>query len=269
MSSYSQILFDVADGVATITLHRPDKMNSQNLTPDTAGEIEAITRKIASALSFKGLFNIQMAVKGGTVYVLEVNPRASRTVPFVTKATGVPIAAIAARVQCGESLESFGLPPVLKPLAVCVKCPTFPFSRFPGCDPLLGPEMKSTGETMGIGASFSEAYAKAMLASGIDILRPVEVGDCGKWNKTMHAKFAPISGKPGILVSTSPRATSERVNALSQGITCITSNFAATRIADCRARLSKPPQELPLRKLTALGLEQLVAINTDKGGVAL
>jgi carbamoyl-phosphate synthase large subunit len=128
------------------------------------------TRKLASALSVKGLMNIQFAIKDDRVYVLEVNPRASRTVPFVSKATGVPLARIGALVMAGRKLKDFGLPDELSvDERFYIKSPVFPFRKFPGVDPVLSPEMHSTGEVMGIGDSFGEAYAKAMIAAGLGL----------------------------------------------------------------------------------------------------
>jgi carbamoyl-phosphate synthase large subunit len=127
------------------------------------------TRKLATALSVKGLMNIQFAIKDDRVYVLEVNPRASRTVPFVSKATGVPLARIAALVMAGRQLKEFGLPDELTVERFYIKSPVFPFRKFPGVDPVLSPEMHSTGEVMGVGESFGEAYAKAMIAAGIEL----------------------------------------------------------------------------------------------------
>jgi carbamoyl-phosphate synthase large subunit len=127
------------------------------------------TRKLATALSVKGLMNIQFAIKDDRVYVLEVNPRASRTVPFVSKATGVPLARIAAVVMAGRALKDFGLPADLTVDRFYVKSPVFPFRKFPGVDPVLSPEMHSTGEVMGIGETFGEAYAKAMTAAGLEL----------------------------------------------------------------------------------------------------
>jgi carbamoyl-phosphate synthase large subunit len=124
------------------------------------------TRKLATALTVKGLMNIQFAIKDDRVYVLEVNPRASRTVPFVSKATGVPLARIAALVMAGRKLKEFGLPGELTVERFYIKSPVFPFRKFPGVDPVLSPEMHSTGEVMGVGESFGEAYAKAMTAAG-------------------------------------------------------------------------------------------------------
>ena len=127
------------------------------------------TRKLATALTVKGLMNIQFAIKDDRVYVLEVNPRASRTVPFVSKATGVPLARIAALVMAGRKLKEFGLPDELTVDRFYIKSPVFPFRKFPGVDPVLSPEMHSTGEVMGIGETFGEAYAKAMTGAGIGL----------------------------------------------------------------------------------------------------
>jgi carbamoyl-phosphate synthase large subunit len=125
------------------------------------------TRRLANALSVKGLMNIQFAIKDDRVYVLEVNPRASRTVPFVSKATGVPLARIGALVMAGRALKDFNLPAELTVERFYIKSPVFPFVKFPGVDPVLSPEMHSTGEVMGIGESFGEAYGKAMTAAGL------------------------------------------------------------------------------------------------------
>ncbi|HEY0348557.1 MAG TPA: carbamoyl-phosphate synthase large subunit [Pyrinomonadaceae bacterium] len=127
------------------------------------------TRRLAKALSVKGLMNIQFAIKDDRVYVLEVNPRASRTVPFVSKATGVPLARIAAVVMAGKKLKDFSLPDELRVDRFYIKSPVFPFRKFPGVDPVLSPEMHSTGEVMGIGETFGEAYAKAMIAAGTEL----------------------------------------------------------------------------------------------------
>ena len=128
--------------------------------------IEQVTQ-LAKGLNVIGLMNTQFAIQNNIVYLLEVNPRASRTVPFVSKATGVPLAKIAAQVMVGESLEEQGFVNQRIPEYYSVKEAVFPFIKFSGADPILGPEMKSTGETMGVGRSFGEAYAKAQLASGV------------------------------------------------------------------------------------------------------
>lgn len=136
-----------------------------SLPGNVIAEIERQTAVLAKALSVVGLMNIQFAVKDGEVYLIEVNPRASRTVPFVAKAIGVPIAKIAARVMAGEKLAA--LPPVDRHVDhIAVKEAVFPFARFPGVDPVLSPEMKSTGEVMGIDRDFATAFAKAQLGAG-------------------------------------------------------------------------------------------------------
>jgi carbamoyl-phosphate synthase large subunit len=128
--------------------------------------IRDYTRRVARALKVIGLMNAQFAIKDDTVYVLEVNPRASRTVPYLSKATGVPLAKVAARLMLGKTLAQLGLTADLDVAGVFVKTPVFPFVRFPGVDTILGPEMKSTGEVMGGAATFGSAFAKAQLAAG-------------------------------------------------------------------------------------------------------
>jgi carbamoyl-phosphate synthase large subunit len=128
-------------------------------------ELDRQTRELALALKVVGLMNVQFAIKDGVVYVLEVNPRASRTVPFVAKVIGKPIAAIAAEVMAGKPLAKFGLK-APKLTHVAVKEAVFPFARFPGVDPILGPEMRSTGEVMGIDSDFAMAFVKSQLGSG-------------------------------------------------------------------------------------------------------
>ena len=128
--------------------------------------IRDYTRRIARALNVVGLMNTQFAVKDDVVYVLEVNPRASRTVPYLSKATGVPLAKIAARLMIGRTLAEIGLTDDLQVSGYFVKTPVFPFVRFPGVDTLLGPEMKSTGEVMGGAETFGSAFAKAQMAAG-------------------------------------------------------------------------------------------------------
>ena len=139
------------------------------IDPEHLETMRHYTRKLAKALSVKGLMNIQFAIKDHRVYVLEVNPRASRTVPFVSKATGVPIARIAALVMAGQKLSDFALPEELTVKRFFIKSPVFPFAKFPGVDPILSPEMHSTGEVMGIGNTFGEAYAKAMMGAGVSV----------------------------------------------------------------------------------------------------
>jgi carbamoyl-phosphate synthase large subunit len=129
-------------------------------------EVAAATRAMAMELGVVGLMNVQYAIKDRQLYVLEVNPRASRTVPFVSKATGVPLAKLATRVMLGQSLAQLGYAAERIPAHVSVKEAVLPFDRFPGADTLLGPEMKSTGEVMGIDTDFGRAYAKAQLGAG-------------------------------------------------------------------------------------------------------
>ena len=129
--------------------------------------IRDYTQRIARALKVIGLMNAQFAIKEDTVYVIEVNPRASRTVPYLSKATGVPLAKVAARVMIGRTLAQLGLTKDLEVPGFFVKTPVFPFVRFPGVDTILGPEMKSTGEVMGVGETFGEAFVKSQLAAGV------------------------------------------------------------------------------------------------------
>ncbi|HAN30501.1 MAG TPA: hypothetical protein DCQ06_02790 [Myxococcales bacterium] len=132
-------------------------------------EMQQITRQLGLKMGVKGLMNIQFAEKDGLLYVLEVNPRASRTVPFLAKATGLPLVQIATRVMVGDSLDECGL--FEDPVAphFFAKAPVFPFAKFPGADVLLGPEMRSTGEVMGIGRTPGEAYMKAMQGAGVHL----------------------------------------------------------------------------------------------------
>jgi carbamoyl-phosphate synthase large subunit len=138
-----------------------------SLSKDVLSRIQSFTERLARALNVIGLMNIQYAVKDGTVYVLEVNPRASRTVPYVSKATGVALPKIAVGLMLGKKISDFtDAEGVLKVPQFFVKSPVFPFNKFPGVDPTLGPEMRSTGEVMGVGENFGEAFAKAQLSAG-------------------------------------------------------------------------------------------------------
>ena len=137
-----------------------------SLSEETQAELSRQTREMALALNVIGLMNVQFAVKNGDIFVLEVNPRASRTVPFVSKATTRPLAKIGARAMAGQSLARQGVRGTVSPDYFSVKEAVFPFIKFPGVDPVLGPEMKSTGEVMGIGMTFGEAYRKAQRATG-------------------------------------------------------------------------------------------------------
>ncbi len=144
----------------------------QNLSPDAVSTIEDYTCRIAEALDVRGLINVQFAVSDGSVYVIEANPRASRTVPFVAKATGVPLAMVASRVMLGATLAQLRSEGLVRPPAtghVSVKEAVLPFNRFPEVDTTLGPEMRSTGEVMGIDTTFGRAFVKAQSAAGTEL----------------------------------------------------------------------------------------------------
>ncbi len=154
--------------------------------PEHLETMRDYTRRLALELKVVGLMNVQYAIKEDVVYVLEVNPRASRTVPFVSKATGVPLAKLAVRLMTGRKLEEFGLGDELPVDDFFVKSPVFPFLKFPGVDTILGPEMKSTGEVMGVSDNFGQAYAKAQLSAGSVLPRSgtafISVNDQDKLN---------------------------------------------------------------------------------------
>ena len=141
---------------------------AQSIPPETLRTIEDYTIRLAKALHVVGLMNVQYAIQNGTVYVLEVNPRASRTVPYVSKATGVALPKIAVGLMCGRKLSGYGYTAgsTLSVAQDFVKSPVFPFNKFPGVDPALGPEMRSTGEVMGVGINFGEAFLKAQISAG-------------------------------------------------------------------------------------------------------
>jgi carbamoyl-phosphate synthase large subunit len=140
-----------------------------SLCTDIQRELRDQVVRMARELKVVGLMNTQFAIQGEKMFVIEVNPRASRTVPFVSKATGLPLAKIGARCMVGKSLKSQGVTQEIVPNYFSVKEAILPFIKFPGVDPILGPEMKSTGEVMGIGRSFGEAFAKSQLAAGVDL----------------------------------------------------------------------------------------------------
>jgi carbamoyl-phosphate synthase large subunit len=162
------IVAGIMEHIEEAGIHSGDSACSlppRSLSPETIARLKDETQKLARALDVGGLMNVQYALKDDLIYVLEVNPRASRTVPFVAKVIGKPIAAIASRVMAGEPLASFDL--TLAELDhVGVKEAVFPFARFPGVDTVLGPEMRSTGEVMGIDRSFPVAFAKSQLGAG-------------------------------------------------------------------------------------------------------
>jgi carbamoyl-phosphate synthase large subunit len=167
------VIAGIQEHIEEAGIHSGDSSSvlpAQKIAAEHLETIDHYTRLLATALKVKGLMNIQFAIQDDRVYVLEVNPRASRTVPFVAKATGVPIAKIASLIMAGDkTLVAFGLPDVLPVPEVFVKSPVFPFKKFAGVDPILGPEMHSTGEVMGVGATFGEAYGKAMEGAGLQL----------------------------------------------------------------------------------------------------
>ena len=163
------VICGVLEHIEEAGVHSGDSscvLPSVSLPLEVTAEVRRITRTLARELGVVGLMNLQLAVRDGVVYVLEANPRASRTVPFISKATGVAWASLAARVACGARLADLGVADGV-PMGIAVKMPVFPFDRFPGVDPVLGPEMRSTGEVMGLAESFGEAYAKAALGAGL------------------------------------------------------------------------------------------------------
>jgi carbamoyl-phosphate synthase large subunit len=167
------VIAGVMEHVEEAGVHSGDSacaLPPQTLSADVVDKLGVHTRAIADALEVVGPINVQYAVKEGSVYVLEANPRASRTLPFVAKATGVPVAMVAARVMTGATLAELRSEGLLRPPTggawVSVKEAVLPFSRFPGVDTLLGPEMRSTGEVMGIGSTFGLAFAKSQIAAG-------------------------------------------------------------------------------------------------------
>ena len=165
------IIGGVMEHVESAGVHSGDSacmIPPRSLTEDTMARVREVTEDIATALDTVGLLNVQLAVKDGEVYVLEANPRSSRTVPFVSKATDVPIAKLAAKVMAGETLDDLDVPEKI-PEDVSVKEVVLPFDRLPGSDPRLGPEMKSTGEVMGTASTFGKAYDKAQDATGKSI----------------------------------------------------------------------------------------------------
>jgi carbamoyl-phosphate synthase large subunit len=163
------IIIGVMEHIEEAGIHSGDSACSlppYSLSKEIIAELKRQTRELAKALRVRGLMNVQYAIKNGEIYVIEVNPRASRTVPFVSKATGIPWAKIAAKVMAGKSLAELGAKEQPDPKHVSVKEVVFPFSKFPGVDVILGPEMRSTGEVMGIDVNFPLAFAKSQIAAG-------------------------------------------------------------------------------------------------------
>jgi len=198
-----------------------------SLSSDIQDEIRDQVTKMAKAISVVGLMNVQFAIQGEKVYVLEVNPRASRTVPFISKACGLPLAKIAARCMVGESLQQQGVTKEVVPPYYSVKEAVFPFAKFPTVDPILGPEMKSTGEVMGVGRTFSEAFGKALLGAGVRLPKAgcafVSVRDTDKIKVAEVAKnlielgFKIVSTSGTLRVLEAEGLSCEHVNKVAQG----------------------------------------------------
>jgi carbamoyl-phosphate synthase large subunit len=169
---YEVLIGGIMEHIEEAGVHSGDSACSlppYSLSVAMQDELRRQTKAMAQALNVVGLMNVQFAIQGETVYVLEVNPRASRTVPFVSKATGVPLAKIAARCMAGTTLAQQGVNKEVVPPYCSVKEAVFPFIKFPGVDVILGPEMKSTGEVMGVGETFAEAFVKSQLAAGVKL----------------------------------------------------------------------------------------------------
>jgi carbamoyl-phosphate synthase large subunit len=163
------IIIGVMEHIEEAGIHSGDSacaLPPYSLSKEIVAELKRQTRELAKALRVRGLMNVQYAIKNNEIYLIEVNPRASRTVPFVGKATGVPWAKIAAKVMAGKSLAELGIKELPDPKHVSVKEVVFPFTKFPGVDVILGPEMRSTGEVMGIDENFPLAFAKSQIAAG-------------------------------------------------------------------------------------------------------
>ena len=192
---YTCVIAAIQEHIEEAGIHSGDSscvLPPIRIDPEHIETMRHYTRLLATALNVRGLMNIQFAIKDHRVYVLEVNPRASRTVPFVSKATGVPIARIAALVMAGQALADFDLPENLTVSRFFIKSPVFPFAKFPGVDPILSPEMHSTGEVMGVGETFGEAYGKAMTAAGLSLPQAgrafISVNDADKGQAVILAR---------------------------------------------------------------------------------
>jgi carbamoyl-phosphate synthase large subunit len=203
------VIAGIMEHIEEAGIHSGDSscvLPSVSLKPAVLEQIRDYTVRLARALHVVGLMNVQYAIQHDTVYVLEVNPRASRTVPYVSKATGVPLAKVAARLMTGRKLKDLHLPVVdtngVKELALrdfyAVKSPVFPFNKFRGVDTILGPEMRSTGEVMGISSTFGVAFAKAQLAAGqrlpLEGVVFISVNDHDKRNVAPIAKDLAAAG---------------------------------------------------------------------------
>jgi len=198
-----------------------------SFTPETVRKLKDHTHKLAKALKVRGLMNVQYAIKDGEIYLIEVNPRASRTIPFVGKATGVPWATYAAKVMAGKSLDELGVQEQPDPKHVSVKEVVFPFSKFPGVDVILGPEMRSTGEVMGIDDDFATAYAKAQIAAGgalpmsgtvfisVNHRDKPEIGEIARAYEQCGFKIVATGGTYDAIIAAGVKA--ERINKLAEG----------------------------------------------------
>jgi len=192
------IIGGIMEHVETAGVHSGDSacmIPPRSLDEETLERVREVTEDIAEALKTKGLLNVQLAVRDGEVYVLEANPRSSRTVPFVSKATGVPIAKLAAKVMAGETLASLDVDEQV-PDHTSIKEVVLPFDRLPGSDPRLGPEMKSTGEVMGTASEFGTAYWKAQQAAGNAVSEGTAVVDLDVDGFENHFEVADFDDVP-------------------------------------------------------------------------
>ena len=198
-----------------------------SLSSEIADELRRQTGLLAKSLNVIGLMNVQFAIQNNTVYVLEVNPRASRTVPFVSKAIGLPLAKIAARCMAGKTLAAQGMTKEIVPPYFAVKEAVFPFVKFPGVDTILGPEMKSTGEVMGVGETFAEAFVKSQLAAGVVLPASgkafLSVKDSDKpkvvviANQLVNAGFSLVATRGTATVLTAAGIPVQAVNKITEG----------------------------------------------------
>ncbi|MEA1866519.1 MAG: carbamoyl-phosphate synthase large subunit [Thermodesulfobacteriota bacterium] len=224
------IIGGIMEHIEEAGIHSGDSacvLPSISLSREILEQIKDHTKAIAGKLDVKGLMNIQYAVKEGIVYVLEVNPRASRTVPFVSKATGVPLAKLATKVIMGKRLKDLGLTQDVRPSHICCKESAFPFARFPNVDVILGPEMRSTGEVMGIDSSFGLAFAKSQLAVGqkLPLSGTVFISVKDKDKKASQGIAAMLHGAGFKIVATGGTSASllnhgisnQRINKVKQG----------------------------------------------------
>ncbi|MCA8913741.1 MAG: carbamoyl-phosphate synthase large subunit, partial [Planctomycetes bacterium] len=218
------VIAGIMEHIEYAGVHSGDSMCSipaQTLSEHVLRDIRETTSKLAFALNVKGLMNVQYAIKDDQVWVIEVNPRASRTVPFVAKAIGKPIAKIATQLMCGKKLKEIGFTEEIIPRHFSIKKPVFPFNKFPGADVLLGPEMRSTGEVMGIDATFGRAVAKAQAGASQALPREGKVFISVK--HTDKTRIPPIAAKLHELgfelVAT--RGTAEAIKAAGTPVTIV------------------------------------------------